>query len=383
MASPLDICIVGAGLGGLAAAAALRQHGHRIRIFESSRLNREIGAAVGIQANAIRVLEHLGYRKENFKGVEQQGGGLFCHRVDVHEELKRLATGPDGVGEPAKLTLGAQVVGCDPLAGTITLKDGQVVHADLIIGADGIHSTIRTHILGHPESAPATGISAFRFFFKMSKLEGHDEFNWFTKGVSGGRIVTCQEDPNRRVFLCLCRDGAIVNVAAQFPDTRNQDLFRAAWSAPATVEDVVSKFQAFHPQYRDFLALAEEPILLWQLRALPLLPTWINGRSALLGDAAHATFPTLGQGAAMAIEDAGALGCLFPPGTKREEVEGRLEAYQHLRKSRGEFINRESLEQIIVPEKRERYANSPEMRKAVLDYDAIEEAERYYRAHFC
>ncbi|KAJ7923373.1 FAD/NAD(P)-binding domain-containing protein [Mycena leptocephala] len=396
MASSLDISIVGAGLGGLAAAAALRQHGHQIKIFEASSSNKEIGAAIGIQANAVRVLEYLGYRKENFKGVNQDGveafsittsrsshlsflldhtfrGGCFCHRVDVHEELKRLATDPDGVGDPAKLILGSQVVKCDPIEGTITLKDGEIIHADLIIGADGIHSTIRTDVLGYAETAPATGISAFRFFFPASKLGGHLEFNWFTHGVSGGRIVTCQEDYNRRLFVCLCRDGATVNVAAQFPDNQNQDQF--AWSSPATVEDVVSEFKNFHPQYLHFLELAEKPILRWQLRALPLLPTWIKGRVALLGDAAHATFPTLGQGAAMAIEDAGTLGCLFPRGTKPEDVKCRLEAYQHLRKARGEFINRESLEQIIIPEKRELYARSPDMRKTVLDFDAIKVAK--------
>jgi salicylate hydroxylase len=66
-------------------------------------------------------------------------GGCFCHRVDIHDELKRLATDPEHVGEPAELILGSPVVGCDPVAGTVTLRDGQLIHADLIIGADGIH----------------------------------------------------------------------------------------------------------------------------------------------------------------------------------------------------------------------------------------------------
>jgi salicylate hydroxylase len=95
----------------------------------------------------------------------------------------------------------------------------------------------------------------------------------------------------------------------------------------------------------------------------------------------------------MAIEDAGTLGCLFPRGTKPEDVKCRLEAYQHLRKARGEFINRESLEQIIIPEKRELYARcrffswsimganqsfqAPDMRKTVLDFDAIKVAKEY------
>jgi salicylate hydroxylase len=101
-----------------------------------------------------------------------------------------------------------------------------------------------------------------------------------------------------------------------------------------------------------FIQLAEDPINLWQLRAMPLLPTWTQGRLALLGDAAHATFPILGQGAAMAVEDSVALGCMLPYGTKAEEVPSRLAAYQDVRKARDDFVCIESLEQITIPSKR-------------------------------
>lgn len=79
---------------------------------------------------------------------------------------------------------------------------------------------------------------------------------------------------------------------------------------------------------------------------LPRLPTWVRGRAALLGDAAHATLPFLAQGAAMAIEEAGSLGCLFPAGTHPEEVPERLKAYQDIRKDRGDFVNHQSVEQL-------------------------------------
>lgn len=102
------------------------------------------------------------------------------------------------------------------------------------------------------------------------------------------------------------------------------------------------------------MALADT-VLKWQLRVLPLLPTWIRGRAALLGDAAHATLPTLGQGAAMAVEEAAALGSLLPLGTRREDVPKRLEAYQTLRKTRGEYVNREAFEEGTVPAKKGLY----------------------------
>ena len=92
----------------------------------------------------------------------------------------------------------------------------------------------------------------------------------------------------------------------------------------------------------------------WQLKVTPLLPTWIRGRAALLGDAAHATLPLLGQGLAMGLEDAATLGCLLPLGTTKEDVPTRLEAYQLLRKERGEYVNTESVAQ-ATPEKRGTY----------------------------
>ncbi|KAJ7097364.1 hypothetical protein C8R44DRAFT_369609 [Mycena epipterygia] len=396
MSLGLDICIVGAGLGGLTAATAFRQQGHRVLVVETSGQNHEIGASIAIGTNAQRVLEHLGWCKENCHCVDSNGianvdadtvptgsfrsipGGYYCHRVDLHEELKRLATG-EGSGEPARLMLGCQVVACDPLEGKVTLKDGRIITADVILGADGIHSTVRTSILGYVETAPATGISAFRFLFDASKLAGQHELAWFTDPL-GGRVVYTKTHPHRRFFACLCRNGSLVNVVAQFPDKRDQD--KCSWSMPATRAEILEEFSAFHPHILRFLELAEDPILLWQLRALPLLPTWINGRAALLGDAAHATFPTLGQGAAMAIEDAGTLGVLFPRDTSHADVPARLAAYQELRKTRGEYINRESLEQFMLPEKRNLLARSPEMRKAILEHDAIAIAQENFVLHF-
>jgi salicylate hydroxylase len=119
-----------------------------------------------------------------------------------------------------------------------------------------------------------------------------------------------------------------------------------------TREDVLKEYKDFGPPFKAFIQLAEDPINLWQMRAMPLLPTWTKGRLALLGDAAHATFPTLGQGAAMAVEDSAALGCMLPYGTRPEEVPSRLRAYQDVRKARDDFVCIDSLEQVTSPSKR-------------------------------
>ncbi|KAF7344057.1 FAD/NAD(P)-binding domain-containing protein [Mycena venus] len=403
--SPLRIFVVGAGLGGLAAAVSLRRQGHRVEIFESSLMKREIGAAITVQANAMRVLEHLGYEEKNLKGVDFFGtvrfsgsggegqthlfliprdsmgrAGWLCHRTDLHDELKRLAIGNNGAGPAVRLNLGQEVVSCDPVAGTLTLKDGEVHQADLIVGADGIHSIIRTSVLGYAQKALPSGISTFRCLFDAAKLEDLADMEWFTAGISGAKVVTSPEKRFRMLFLFPCRSGTLINVVAHHVDDRDPD--KHDWNAKASVEEVLEEFKSFHPRYLKFLELAEPPILRWQLRALPILPTWINGRTALLGDAAHATLPTLGQGAGMALEDAAAIGCLIPLGTRREEIPARLEAYQHLRKSRGEFVNRESLEQATEPSKRGLYARSKDMQEFLIGYDSVQTTQKYFDEHF-
>ncbi|KAJ6620496.1 FAD/NAD(P)-binding domain-containing protein [Mycena sp. CBHHK59/15] len=389
---PLRIFIVGAGLGGLAAAISLRKQGHHVEIFESSLMNKEIGAALTVQANAMRVLEYFGYdslggegstRVMQFQKNTLARAGWLCLRTDIHDELKRLAIGVDGandIGPPAILHLGCEVVSCDPVEGVLTLKNGEVPQADLIIGSDGIHSTIRTSVLGHVQMAPASGISTFRCMFDASRLNGLSDMEWFNDGISGARVVLAQEERFRMLYVFPCRGGSVINVVAHHVDDRDQDKYK--WSSEASLEDVLDEFKGFHPRYLKFLELADGPIIRWQLRALPLLPTWINGRTALLGDAAHATLPTLGQGAGMALEDAATIGCLIPLGTKRGDIPGRLEAYQKLRKARGEFVNRESLEQATQPPKRGLYARSQEMQAFLVGHDAVETAQQYYCEHF-
>ncbi|KAJ7791856.1 FAD/NAD(P)-binding domain-containing protein [Mycena olivaceomarginata] len=357
---PLNISIVGAGIGGLTAAIALRKNGHNVQIFETTEIKTEIGAAVAVQANSLRVLDHLGVSKENLKGVLWKGSvvfpsdgreegttsawlipgmkenGLLCHRSDLYEELKRLATG-EGEGPPAILRLGTTVVASDPEQGTVTLEGGEIVNADCILGADGIHSVIRSQILGNTVKAENSGWSCFRVIFAVSSLLNTPELEWLHAGVT-------------------------------------------VWMPTATREEFIAKFPKFHPKFLTFLDLPiHDSIHRWKLRVLPHLPTWVRGRAALLGDAAHGTLPLLGQGAGMAVEDGGSLGFLLPAGTRREDIPARLEAYQRLRTERGEFVNTESVAQLS---KGFNLVEAKEIQSYLLSYDAMKAAEECYRDHF-
>ncbi|KAJ7759462.1 FAD/NAD(P)-binding domain-containing protein [Mycena maculata] len=402
---PLKVSVVGAGPGGLATALALRRKGHHVNIFEASPIKTEIGAGVGIQFNALRVLHVLGFSRGSLRGTDFDGGvvfdgrtgdgtprpwhvsrshepelhDVFCHRSDLADELLRLAIG-EGEGPPVQLHLGRKTVSCDPDAGTITLHDGEIVNADVVIGADGIHSVVRTSIFGHPIKATASGWSCFRCLFDASNLNEVHELDWVRDGLPGGRVVVSRGGgPFRLFFIYPIQDGAVMNFVAFFTDP-DQDT--ADWVPTARRADIREKFHDFHPKFLRILDLPPAgPILKWQLRTMPLLPTWIRGHAALLGDAAHATLPLLGQGAGVAIEEAGALGALLPLGTMREEVPARLQAYQILRKERGDFINMESVAEAADPEKRGLYLRSREIQATLFEHDAIKIAEEYLATH--
>ncbi|KAJ7610012.1 FAD/NAD(P)-binding domain-containing protein [Mycena polygramma] len=400
-AIPLKIAVVGAGLAGLASAAALRKMGHEVHVFESSSTNKEIGAALSLSANSLRVLTFLGFDVKNLRagdyfGVtwfDSAGGegkfdalhdphntfgrpGVLCHRSDLHDELKRLATMEEGPGKPANIHLESDVASCDCTTGKLTLKSGEAHHADLIIGADGIHSTIRSSVLGYGQRALPSGRAAFRCLLEASKLEGCSQFDWLFSCMPGARGVRPKDGSGRYLFIYPCRDNTIINIVAHLPDLRDQDNF-VDWNAPATKEELLATFTDYAPEYTDLLELVEGPVHLWQIRALPCLPTWVKGCVALVGDAAHATLPTMGQGAGMALEDAVTIACLLPLGTTEEDIPRRLEAYQALRKPRGEFVLTESVEQVTVPSKRGVYSKSKEMQARIIGHDAVKVAQEY------
>ncbi|KAF7289647.1 FAD/NAD(P)-binding domain-containing protein [Mycena chlorophos] len=415
-AKPLNIVIVGAGIGGLTTAVALRQAGHRVQVFEAAENKAEIGAGLGLQANSLRAVLSLGAKQENLRGFEWNGVTIFdaatgermrasqplnipqhgltsrgCHRADVYNELRRLATDEeDKRGPPVEIHLGFKVTSCDPTAGTIELANGSVIKGDLLIGGDGVHSIVRESVLGKVVPAEPSGWAVYRCSFDASSLGNGSEIDWVLNNATNVRMMT---GPFSELIIYPIRDKTLINFAAFHPDAERDPTQRLcpsfscasfarkltrmpALARVVSKEAVFADFAHYDPLFMRFFDLPlVTQIVDWKLRTLPVLPTWIKNRAVIIGDAAHAMLPLLASGAAMAIEEGVALGILFPLGTTPEQVPARLEAFQALRKERGDFVSTESTAQI----QRENRNQMAARFRQIVEYDVVQATREYLK----
>ncbi|KAJ7182377.1 hypothetical protein C8R43DRAFT_868998, partial [Mycena crocata] len=250
------------------------------------------------------------------------------------------------------------------------LGDGREIESDVVLGGDGISSTLRTHILGHVHKSIGIGRSCYRAVLDTSELNEIPGLEWLRECAVGPRYAIASVSPYRAVFTYPCRGGALlcstipiktIPVRSYIPCNQVPctalTLYLGTQTGPR--RHLGARCRPCLPSSTPSSSFCSR-VLKWQMRTVPVLPTWTRGRAALLGDAAHATMPTLGQGRQMAVEEAGALGVLLPAGTACEDVPARLAAYQELRREleRGEFVRRESLEQAQIPAKCGEYHTS-------------------------
>ena len=339
------ILIAGGGIGGMTAAAALAQAGFPVRLLEAAPAFGEIGAGVTLSPNAMRGLDFIGVQEAvAAAGVEparqriqhwQDGRTLFgmergdsrtkygapyvyIHRADLHQILLTVARDA-GV----KLQAGAQVVASD--ATTAILADGSRIAADVLIGADGLKSAIRQRF--ETQAAHFTGHVAWRAVVPMTpELAPLGE--WPGVHVGPGRMITRYPVRHSRLLnlVFFARSDA-------WPDE--------GWTIPAQPDELAATYAGWCDEARAMIAAAETvPHFRWAINARTALPRWVtDGRVALLGDAAHAMTPFLGQGAACAIEDAVVLARAMAISDTPEAGLLRYEAARHARAS---FIQAES-----------------------------------------
>jgi salicylate hydroxylase len=300
--------VVGAGIGGLAVAVALARRGVAVTVLEQAERISEVGAGLQVSPNGLAVLRALGLEKRllargavrgqavvlqahDRPGVDvarldllrlpQDQAYYFMHRADLVDVLLRAAREHN-----VSFELGCGVQDASPgETPQLTLADGSRRRAEVIVGADGIHSTLRTTLNG--SDAPFfTGQVAWRATVPNSM--GHGDVAMVTMG------------PRRHLVSYPVRGGTLVNLVAV--EERAQ-WAEEGWNHPDDPGNLAAAFAGFGGIAADMIAAVQTPTL-WGLHRHPVAPVWQRGGVALLGDAAHPTLPFLAQGANMALEDA-------------------------------------------------------------------------------
>ncbi len=314
MSTPRKAVVVGAGIGGLTAALALLERGIDVEVYEQSNELKEVGAGIQISSNGTRVLFALGLeaalakvqvrpeRRElrhwstgetwnwfdlGDKNVERFGTPhLMFHRADLHD----LLAGAVRARKRDAITLNKRCLAVASQAGhaDATFVDGSTVRAPYVIGADGIHSTVRVCLFG-PSKPIFTSCIAWRGLIPMQKLPPR----------LARMVGTNWLGPHGNVLHYPVRRGEIMN----FVSTSERDDWQIeSWSTVGTRQELRNDFRDWHPDVQVMIDQIETPYK-WALMIREPMPTWSKGRVTLLGDACHPTLPFLGQGGVMAIED--------------------------------------------------------------------------------
>ena len=339
------VAVCGGGIGGLATAIALRKFGLDIAVYEQTRQFARVGADINLTPNAVRALDGLGIgpairesaARPQFRisrtwdtgaetsrlpmgdSAEQQYGApqLTMHRGDLMTALENRL--PSGVVE-----MGRRVSGVAD--GRIEFTDGSAASADVIVGADGIHSAVRTSLLGR-EQPTFTGVVAFRAVVPTERVGNLPNLDCFTKWWGPNpstQIVTFPLNQGKDIFV--------------FATCGQEEWTEESWTTPGSVTELRELYRDFHPEARALLDACDD-VLKSALYVRDPLESWTDGRAVLLGDAAHPMMPFMAQGAGMAVEDAVVLSrCL----SLFDDPAVALQTYQDTRLQRTSRIQRGS-----------------------------------------
>jgi salicylate hydroxylase len=336
----LRIAIVGAGLGGLVAAIAARRAGFEATIYEQAGAFGEIGAGIQIGPNAVKVLRALGLESglERFGAMPEHHVGRSWHsgrvlfksatrtaclerfgaafyqvqRSDLHAHLRGALPG-------SAILLGKRCVAVEsgPEGARLAFADGSEARCDVVVGADGIHSTVRGILLG-PEKPRFTGVICWRGQVAADRLPAGlippDSLNWM--------------GPGGCVVHYYVRPGKLVNWIAH----RTTDIWaEESWSVEGDKDELLGAFPGWHESLLT-LFRATERCYKWAIFDREPLSRWSDERVTLLGDAAHPMLPFLAQGGAMAMEDGYILAGVLR--RRRADIPAALREYEALRKER-------------------------------------------------
>ncbi|PTH90247.1 salicylate hydroxylase [Streptomyces sp. A244] len=311
------IAIVGAGIGGLAAAAELLRAGFQVEVYEQAPELREVGVGLHVGPNGSRILHRMGLadqlgqegvRPDSLEIRDFSDGGTLVRqpmgarweeefgapyytirRADLHRMLA-------GRVPRRHLHLNRRLVRFEDRGSAVLLEfaDGTTAEADVLVGADGVHSVVRRAVAGH--DAPVfSGNHALRGTVPAAAVPSLPP-----------RTLLVWPGPASRLLLSPDRGGREWTFVGVFESPEGGGGDSESWSSPGDPEDVQELFGCWNPQVKEVVA-AVTKVNRWALYDREPLSGWTRGRVTLLGDAAHPMLPHHGQGASQALEDAVAL----------------------------------------------------------------------------
>ena len=308
------VAIIGGGIGGLAAANALLQVGVEVAVYEATAELKEIGAGVALHPNAMKVLRAIGVEDNVRKVAGRSDGqvmrnwktGRLIAKTSRQQQLARFGTAgatvhradlldvladalPAGVVTLGKRCIEVRPDGDVAVAG---FADGSEVEADVIVGADGIHSPVRASLFG-PDAPRFTGKICYRSVVSTGAV----------RGIRPSREGAQWLGPHGTIVLYPLRGEELINVVCHYDD---DDYRHESWVTECSREEVLERYAGWHESLLRLFA-ASDTWYKWALYDRDPIPRWTRGRVTVLGDAAHPMLPYLGQGACQAIEDGAVL----------------------------------------------------------------------------
>ncbi|KIJ33182.1 hypothetical protein M422DRAFT_783207 [Sphaerobolus stellatus SS14] len=373
--SSAKVLIIGGGMGGLATALALARRGFtNITVFEMASKLTEIGAGINITPNLARLLDRFGVlnvlqeeavviRSANIlKGtndealsfvkysyMEKDFGYPFfvAHRTSLQRALI-VGCQQSGVVD---IKLGVSVTGIDlenarvqicPTAEREVSTTTEWIQGDVIIAADGVKSATRALMLarsGIKDEVEDTRQASYRILVRREQVLDKPELLELLDGNQTYRWI----GPRRLIMSYPILKHTLFNIVSAHPDSNFAEAPSTSWTTRGSKQRMLEVFSDFCPRVQSLLKLVPDgEVCEWKLRVHAPLPTWVDGRTALLGDACHPTLPHIAQGAAQAVEDAAVVAIALSKITTEKDIHKALRIYQLLRKERAEFCVKEA-----------------------------------------